>query len=451
MNKKYLYWIVFVAINGGLLFGLNMAGISGAVDMIKSKFSLSDSGLGTVAALLTIGCLIGALITGSFTEKFGRKKIMITTAVLYIISALGCALANSAVLLITFRLLSGLVVGITSVVGPMYISEISPAYNRGRLVSMNQFAITFGILLAYVIDYILFGLGENSWRYMLAVPSAFGVIYLIFLITSLPESPRWLLSKNRKDEAINVMRKIGGQDLIDSELPEMEKIILVERSESKISLKDIFQNKTGKIVLIGTLLAAFQQITGINAVIIFAPNIFQAAGSATDNSLFQSIVVGLVNFLMTIVALWLVDKKGRKVLLIWGALGMSISLAYLFFEFSKPVQNGIAVLVALLVYIGFFAASFAPIMWVVISEIYPNRIRGVAMSFSTAVSWLCTFITVYLAPVIQGSLGLHYLFGMFGVLSIMAFLFVLIWIPETKGKPLEQIEKELGLLKKRQT
>jgi sugar porter (SP) family MFS transporter len=450
MNKKYLYWIVFVAINGGLLFGLNMAGISGAVDMIKSKFSLSDSGLGTVAAFLTIGCLFGALITGSFTEKYGRKKIMITTAVLYIISALGCALASSAVLLITFRLLSGLVVGMTSVVGPMYISEVSPAYNRGRLVSMNQFAITFGILLAYVIDYILFGLGENSWRYMLAVPSVFGVVYLVFLITSLPESPRWLLSKNRKDEAINVMRKIDGQKLIDDELPEMEKIILVERNESKISLKDIFKNKTGKIVLIGTLLAAFQQITGINAVIMFAPNIFQAAGSATDNSLFQSIVVGLVNFLMTIVALWLVDRKGRKALLIWGALGMSISLAYLFFEFAKPVQNGIAVLIALLVYIALFAASFAPIMWVVISEIYPNRIRGVAMSFSTAVSWLCTFITVYLAPVIQGSLGLHYLFGMFGVLSIMAFLFVLIWIPETKGKPLEQIEKELGLLKRRQ-
>jgi sugar porter (SP) family MFS transporter len=450
MNKKYVYWVVFVAVNGGLLFGLNMAGISGAVDMIKSKFNLNDSGLGTVAALLTIGCLIGALITGSFTEKYGRKKIMITTAVLFIVSALGCALANSSILLITFRLLSGLVVGMTSVVGPMYISEVSPAYNRGRLVSMNQFAITFGILLAYVIDYILFGLGENSWRYMLAVPSAFGVVYLVFLITSLPESPRWLLSKNREDEAINVMRKIGGQKLIDNELPEMEKIILVERNESKISLKEIFKNKTGKIVLIGTLLAAFQQITGINAVIMFAPNIFQAAGSATDNSLFQSIVVGLVNFLMTIVALWLVDKKGRKALLIWGALGMSVSLAYLFFEFAKPVQNGIAVLVALLVYIAFFAASFAPVMWVVISEIYPNRIRGVAMSFSTAVSWFCTFIVVYLAPVIQGSLGLHYLFGMFGVLSILAFLFVWIWIPETKGKPLEQIEIELGLLKESQ-
>jgi sugar porter (SP) family MFS transporter len=449
-ERKYLYWIVFVAINGGLLFGLNMAGISGAVDLIKNKFSLSDSGLGTVAALLTIGCLIGALFTGSLTLKFGRKKIMITTAILYIVSALGCALANSAAILITFRLLSGLVVGMTSVVGPMYISEVSPAYNRGRLVSMNQFAITFGILLAYLLDYLLIGLGDNSWRYMLAVPSVFGVVYLVFLLTSLPESPRWLLSKNQKEEAINVMRKVGGQELIVNELPEMEKIILAEKNETRANLKDLFKKDTGKIVLKGTLLAAFQQITGINAVIIFAPNIFQATGAATVNSLFQSIVVGLVNFLMTIVALWLVDKKGRKMMLIWGALGMSVSLAYLFFEFSKPAQNGVAVLIALLVYIAFFAASFAPIMWVVISEIYPNRIRGIAMSFSTSVSWLCTFLTVYFAPIIQGSLGFKYLFGIFSIMSVLAFLFVLFWIPETKGKPLEQIEKELGLSRIRQ-
>lgn len=447
MNKKYLYWIVFVAINGGFIFGLNMAGISGAVDMIKNKFDLSDSGLGTVAAFLTIGCLVGALITGTFTEKFGRRKIMIATAVLFIISALGCALASSAFSLIFFRLLSGLVVGVTSVVGPIYLSEISPAYSRGRLVSLHQFAITFGILVAYIIDYLLFDLGDNSWRLMLAVPSAFGVIYLVFLLTSLPESPRWLLLKNREAEAKEVMMKIGGKKLIDDELPEMERIILDEKNRSRINLIEIFKGKTGKIVLIGTVLAAFQQITGINAVIMFAPNIFQAAGSATGNSLIQSIIVGLVNFLMTIVALWLVDNKGRKALLTWGALGMSISLVYLFFEFMKPHQNGIAVLIALLVYISFFAASFAPVMWVVISEIYPNRIRGAAMSFSTAVSWLCTFITVYMAPVIQGKFGLSYLFGVFGVLSIMAFLFVLIWIPETKGKPLELIEKELGLVK----
>lgn len=445
MNKKYLYWITFVAINGGLLFGLNMAGISGAVDMIKGEFTLSDSGLGTVAALLTIGCLIGALFTGNFTEKYGRKKVMITTAVLYIISALGCAFAVSSSLLIIFRVLSGLAVGATSVVGPMYISEISPANSRGRLVSMNQFAITFGILLAYVIDYLLIGLGENSWRYMLAVPAIFGTVYLVFLLTSLPESPRWLLSKNRKDEAVNVMRLIGGQQLINDELPEMEKILLIERGKEKIRLGEIFKGKTGKIVLIGTLIAAFQQITGINAVIMFAPDIFQAAGSAKIDSMMQSMTVGLVNFLMTIVALWLVDKKGRKTLLLWGAVGMIISLAYLSFEFTRPVQNGLGVLIALLIYISFFAASFAPVMWVIISEIYPNRIKGVAMSFSTAVSWLCTFLTVYFAPIIHGTLGLQYLFGIFGVFSILAFVFVKIWIPETKGKSLEELEVQLGL------
>jgi sugar porter (SP) family MFS transporter len=444
-NNKYLYWTTFVAINGGLLFGLNMAGISGAVDMIKGQFSLTDSGLGTVAALLTFGCLIGALFTGTFTEKFGRKKVMITTAVLYIISALGCALAESATMLTIFRVLSGLAVGGTSVVAPMYISEIAPAKNRGRLVSFNQFAITIGIVLAYVFDYLLIGFGDNAWRYMLVVPAVFGVLYLVFLLAKFPESPRWLLAHGRKDEAIKVLISIGGSALVAEELPAMESTLLAEQKKEKMSFGELFKGKTGKIVLIGTLIAALQQITGINAVIMFSPEIFQAAGSAKGDSVMQAMIVGLVNFLMTIVALWLVDKRGRKTLLLWGAVGMIVSLAYLTLEFAKPVQNGAGVLVALLVYISFFAASFAPVMWVIISEIYPNRIKGVAMSFSTAVSWLCTFLTVYFAPVIHGALGLQYLFGIFGVFSIIAFVFVKFWIPETKGKSLEQIERELGL------
>ncbi len=444
-NNKYLYWITFVAINGGLLFGLNMAGISGALDLLKGEFSLTDSGLGTVAALLTFGCLIGALFTGNFTEKYGRKNVMIFTAITYVISAFGCALSESAAMLTIFRVLSGLAVGATSVVAPMYISEIAPAKSRGRLVSLNQFAITIGIVLAYVFDYLLIGLGENSWRYMLAVPGIFGVLFLIFLIVKFPESPRWLFAKGRKDEAIKVLRSIGGDVLVNEELPAMESLLLTESKKEKMSFGELFRGKTGKIVLIGTLIAALQQITGINAVIMFSPEIFQAAGSAKGDSMMQAMIVGLVNFLMTIVALWLVDKKGRKTLLLWGAVGMIFSLAYLTLEFAKPVQNGIGVLLALLLYISFFAASFAPVMWVIISEIYPNRIKGMAMSFSTAISWLCTFLTVYFAPIIQGSLGLHYLFGIFGIFSIIAFVFVKFWIPETKGKSLEQIEKELGL------
>jgi sugar porter (SP) family MFS transporter len=313
------------------------------------------------------------------------------------------------------------------------------------LVSLNQFAITIGIVLAYLLDYLFMGLDDQSWRYMLAVPAVSGLIYLILLLTSFPQSPRWLLSKNRREEAIAILRKIGGEKLIAEELPEMEKMIHAEKDKEKVRFAEIFQGKNGKIVLIGTLIAAFQQITGINAVIMFSPHIFQAAGSGQTDSMMQSMIVGLVNFLMTIVALWLVDRKGRKTLLLWGAVGMIVSLAYLTFEFSQPVQSGAGVLAALLIYISFFAASFAPVMWVIISEIYPNRIKGVAMSFSTAVSWFGTFLTVYFAPVIQGSLGLNYLFGIFGVFSILAYLFVKIWIPETKGKSLEQIERELGL------
>lgn len=446
MNTKYLYWITFVAVNGGLLFGLNMAGIAGANDLIKQDFSLSDSGLGTVASFLMIGCLIGAFFTGSIVEKYGRKNVMIITAIIYIISSLGCAFATSFIGLTIFRVLSGFAVGATSVVGPMYISEISPANKRGTLVSFNQFAITIGIFLAYVFDYFLINLGQESWRYMLGVPALFGIIFLLYLVFSFPESPRWLLAKGKKDEAVEILNKIGGDSYVKNELPEMEKSINAEKNKEKASSKELFNGKTGKIVAIGTLIAAFQQITGINAVLIFAPDIFRSAGVGGDTALLQSMIVGIVNVLMTIVALKLVDSKGRKTLLLWGAFGMAVSLGYLTYAFLQPEKNSVGVLIALLGYISFFAASFAPVMWVIISEIYPNRIKGLAMSFSTAVSWGCTFLTVYFAPIIRANLGDSALFGIFGIFTVIAFIFVKFWIPETKGKSLEQIEKELGLI-----
>ncbi|WP_303849154.1 sugar porter family MFS transporter [Apibacter mensalis] len=446
MNTKYLYWITFVAVNGGLLFGLNMAGIAGANDLIKQDFSLSDSGLGTVASFLMIGCLIGAFFTGSIAEKYGRKNVMIITAIIYIISSLGCAFATSFIGLTIFRVLSGFAVGATSVVGPMYISEISPANKRGTLVSFNQFAITIGIFLAYVFDYFLINLGQESWRYMLGVPALFGIIFLLYLVFSFPESPRWLLAKGKKDESVEILNKIGGDSYVKNELPEMEKSINAEKNKEKASSKELFNGKTGKIVAIGTLIAAFQQITGINAVLIFAPDIFRSAGVGGDTALLQSMIVGIVNVLMTIVALKLVDSKGRKTLLLWGAFGMAVSLGYLTYAFLQPEKNSMGVLIALLGYISFFAASFAPVMWVIISEIYPNRIKGLAMSFSTAVSWGCTFLTVYFAPIIRANLGDSALFGIFGIFTVIAFIFVKFWIPETKGKSLEQIEKELGLI-----
>lgn len=441
--NKYIYWITFVAVNGGLLFGLNMAGISGAVNTIQDFFSLTDNGIGMVVSSLTIGCLLGALYTGTLADKFGRKKVFITVALLFIISSLGCAFAQSSPVLIIFRVIAGFGVGAVSVVGPMYISEIAPAQKRGMLVSYNQFAITTGILLAYAIDYFLLDI-SGSWRYMLAVPAIFSVLFLLLLFISFPESPRWLIANGKSGEAADVLKNIGGETFARQEREAIEESIRQENNKEEASFGEIFKGKIGKVVLLGTLLAAFQQITGINAVVNYAPVIFEQTGVGGSTALLQSVLVGLINFLCTIVALRLVDTKGRKVLLLWGAAGMIVSLAYLTASFTFS-WGGIGVLAALLVYIAFFAASFAPVMWVVTSEMYPNRIRGHALSFSTGVSWACTFLTVQFSPWVLNNYGGAALFGFFGIFSVLAFFFVWFCIPETKGKSLEQIEKEMGL------
>lgn len=411
MNRK-IYWITCVAVMGGFIFGLNMAGISGAVNSVRDVFDLSDGGLGLVVSALTIGCLIGSLLTGGFADRYGRRRIFLAVALLFVVSSLGCALAPDSNTLILFRLLAGIAVGADSVIGPMYISEMAPAETRGRLVSFQQFAVVIGILIAYAADYLLLDL-EQAWRWMLGVPALFGVVFFVLALTGLPESPRWT-------------------PVADA------------AASGKRSFSDIFRGKTGRIVLLGTLLAAFQQITGINAVVNYAPIIFEQTGVGGGTALLQSCLVGAVNFLATIIALWLVDTKGRKTLLLWGAAGMILALGYLTCSFALGWPGG-GVLAALLVYIAFFAASFAPVMWVVTSEIFPDRVRAQALSFSTCVSWVCTFLTVQFSPWILNALGGAVLFGIFGLFSLAAFLFVWRYIPETKGKSLEQIEQELGL------
>lgn len=411
MNPK-IYWITFVAVMGGFIFGLNMAGISGAVNSLRDVFDLSDGGLGLVVSALTIGCLIGSLLTGGFADRYGRRRIFLAVALLFVVSSLGCALAPNSTVLVLFRLLGGIAVGADSVIGPMYISEIAPAQTRGRLVSFQQFAVVIGILIAYAADYLLLDLVQ-AWRWMLGVPALFGVVFFVLALTGLPESPRWTPTVRTT-------------------------------AKGKRSFSEIFKGRTGRIVLLGTLLAAFQQITGINAVVNYAPIIFEQTGVGGGTALLQSCLVGVVNFLATIVALWLVDTKGRKTLLLWGAAGMILALGYLTCSFALG-WPGAGVLAALLVYIAFFAASFAPVMWVVTSEIFPDRVRAQALSFSTCVSWVCTFLTVQFSPWILNALGGAVLFGIFGLFSLAAFLFVWRYIPETKGKSLEQIEQELGL------
>ena len=447
MNKRYINWTTFVAINGGLLFGLNMAGISGAVSFIQDFFGLNDIALGLAVSSITVGCLIGAMFAGSLSDKYGRKNLMLIAAVLFIISALGCSLAGSLTVFIIARIIGGLAVGGVSVLGPTYISEIAPAASRGALVSFNQFAIVIGILLAYVIDYALVD-AVQGWRFMLAVPTLFGVIYLILLNVSFPESPRWLVKAGQKARARDILARIGGEKYANDEVTAIAATLEMEKSGKKAVFGDIFRGKMGYVLLLGTLLAAFQQITGINAVINYAPVIFAQTGVASDTALLQSIIVGFVNFLFTIVALRLVDTKGRKTLLLWGSAGMTISLAFLALTFAIGSIGGVWVLVSVLAYIAFFAASLAPVMWVVTSEMFPTKYRGAAMSFSTAVSWVCTLVVVQFFPWMLNNMGGMVSFGIFAAFSLLAYIFIRIYIPETKGKSLEQIEADLGLLDK---
>lgn len=446
MNKRFLSWVTFVAINGGLLFGLNMAGISGAIPFIRDYFVLDDITLGMAVSSIMIGCLIGSLFAGSLSDQYGRKAMMMVTALLFMISALGCSLTTSFWFFVVSRIIGGIAVGAASVLGPTYISEIAPPERRGALVSNNQLAIVIGILLAYVIDYALVSL-PNGWRYMMGVPFVFSLINIILLNISFPESPRWLAKVGKSDEAHRILEKIGGGIYADKESKSISTSMINQTSNKDVHIKELFRGKLAYVVLLGTLLAAFQQITGINAIVNYAPTIFQQTGVGGDTALLQSIIVGFVNFVFTIVAVRLVDKLGRKTLLLWGTAGMTISLLYLTLTFAFDSSNSFGVLISLLAYIAFFAASLAPVMWVVTSEMYPTRFRGVAMSFSTAVSWGFTLLVVQFFPWLLNNLGGMTSFGFFAGFSLLAFIFIKFYIPETKGKSLEQIESDLGLLK----
>ncbi|MEN6455266.1 MAG: sugar porter family MFS transporter [Prolixibacteraceae bacterium] len=445
LNNRLITWMTFVAVNGGLLFGLNMAGISGAITGIRDFFSLDEMETGFAVSSIMIGCLVGALFAGYFGDKYGRKKMMLVTAILFVLSAALCSITLQFGFFVFARIIGGLAVGASSVIVPAYIAEIAPARRRGTLVAFNQMAIVTGILLAYVIDYILFR-AQLSWRFMLAVPLVFGALYLLFLNISFPESPRWLIKAGKRNDAYKVLLKIGGLQYATTEIKTAEVSVKGDTLEKKVNFASLFKGKLGHILLLGTLLAAFQQITGINVVINYAPVIFQQAGVGADNSLLQSIIVGIVNFAFTIIALWLVDRKGRKSLLLWGTAGMTVSLTILAATFSGAC-GGIGMVIFVLIYIAFFAASLAPVMWVVTSEMYPNSIRGIAMSFSTSVSWVCSLLVVQFFPWMLDNLGGVMTFGIFGLFSLLAFIFIRFYIPETKGKSLEEIESDLGLTK----
>lgn len=437
MKKGFLALNVSViAISfGAFVVGLFLGDMSGAMDFITKQFSLSSLGTGLITSIIMIGCLLGALFGGSLSDRYGRKSMLIISNIILAIAAMGSAFSWNLASLATARFIAGLGMGVLSAVIPIYLSEISPARLRGTYVSFYQLFITIGILIAYCTDYWMVNC-QNNWRLMLGLPACFALLTIIAGL-GVSESPRWLMKTGNDEKAQKILDKLS---IPKDEIAEMKNIV----PQQKTRFADLFKGRTGKIVLLGSLLAVFQQITGINVMINYAPKILSETGIGGDMALMQAIYVGIVNLVFTIVAVWLVDKLGRRPLLLTGCCGLIASLAYLSVAFSSGDNiNNIGILIAILAYIAFFAVSLSPLMFVVTAEIYPSSIRGTAMSLSTGISWLCAYIVVQFFPLMQESLGSSIVFLIFGLLCLAAFLFIFFKIPETKGKSLEQIESEL--------
>jgi SP family xylose:H+ symportor-like MFS transporter len=455
-SKIYIFGITLVATLGGLLFGYDTAVISGAVDSLKTVFHLNEATFGNMATFYhgatvssaLIGCIIGSAVSGIFAEKMGRKNSLLFAAVMFFLSALGASYPEffffqkgdgSVPVLIAFnlyRVIGGIGVGLASAISPMYIAEIAPAEIRGKLVSWNQFAIIFGMLIVYFVNYFITKgepqqwIDAEGWRYMFAsnaVPAAlFGV--LLFFV---PETPRHLALVGQEEKALYVLGKINGsnkakeilQDIKDSAYEKVEKVLAYG----------------WKVLIIGILLSIFQQAVGINVVLYYAPTIFKGLGFGNDAAMYQTVIMGFINIIFTLVAIFTVDKFGRKPLLIIGSAGMAIGMfAIGLLAYSHII--GVSTLIFIVIYSASFMMSWGPITWVLISEIFPNTIRGKAIAIAVAAQWISNFIVSATFPSLE-AFSITFTYVLYGVMSVMSALFVWKMVPETKGKTLENMTK----------
>ena len=459
-NRKnlYVYRLTLVATLGGFLFGYDTAVVSGAINAIRDFLVIPFAGNthGTISSITgftvssaLIGCVLGGATAGFISLRAGRKGGMMLAAILFLLSGVGAAFPENLsfmgidplVSFIFYRIIGGIGIGLASMLSPMYIAEISPAGIRGKLVSWNQFAIVSGILIVYFVNWFIARHGDEQWnmttgwRYMFlsgAIPS----LLFIFLLFFIPETPRFLVLKRKNEQALKVLGRIVG-DEAEAHLKEISST-LVEKSAPWLSFG-------AGVIVTGILLAAFQQLIGINVVLYYAPKIFQNTGTKLDISLLQTILVGAVNLLFTVIAIFTVDKLGRKPLLISGGLIMGIAMAAIGFTFYGE-RMGIAALIFILLYIAGFAMSWGPVMWVLLSEIFPNSIRS-AMSLATATVWITDLIISWTFPILDDNTWLNdkfhhgFAYWIYALICILAVIFVWKKVPETRGKTLEQIEK----------
>ena len=443
----YVFLVCVVAALGGLLFGYDTGVISGAIGPLEVRFELDAKWVGWAASCALVGCMFGAAFAGTVSDRIGRKRVLIISAVLFLISALGTALPRNLTQFIIFRFIGGLGVGAASITSPMYIAEISPARIRGRMVSVNQFAIVSGFLVVYFVNYFI-ALGrsdewivQTGWRWMFGSESVPAVL-LLFFAFFVPESPRWLTKQKRGDEALGILARVDGTEYAKAELAEIKDAIALESG----SIKQLFQPGMKIVLVIGIVLAVLQQITGINAVLYYAPEIFKNIGYGTEGALLCTVVIGVVNMSFTIIAIWTVDRLGRKPLMIIGSIGMGATLLILGTAFFLE-QKGSWVLLAVLAYIACFALSLGPVTWVILSEIFPTSIRGRAMGIATVCLWVANYIISQTFPMMDESKWLigkfHHAFPfwLYGGFCVVLLIFVWRFVPETKGKSLEEIER----------
>ena len=442
-----------VAAVGGLIFGFDTAVISGANAALKVQFNLDDGGLGATVAIATVGTIVGALVGGRSADYFGRRKLLFFIGILYVLGALGTALAPSHLVLMIFRFIGGIGVGLSSVCAPIYTAEIAPARVRGRLVGLVQFNIVLGILVAYLSNYIVAQIVHDpqiAWRWMLGVMVVPSVLFLVFLV-AVPETPRWLMAKGHEEKAIAISRRLCNTvEESDEQIQEIRDQLAAAGSQATLS--QFFTRRYFKVIALAFFIAMFNQLSGINAILYYAPEVMKQAGADDNAALLMSVGVGLMNLVATMAALTVIDRIGRRSLMIVGSIGYLVSMGFLtavmfMFQGHFNSTSSTLVLIGLLVFIAAHAFGQGSVIWVFISEIFPTRVRGLGQSLGSLTHWVFAAITTYAFPPIIGAWGGGWAFSIFLVCMFGQLVWVLTKMPETKGIPLEEMEEKLGLNK----
>jgi MFS transporter, SP family, arabinose:H+ symporter len=453
-SLAYLSLACLVAALGGLLFGFDTAVISGAEGMLKAQFHLSKDMHGWIVSSALVGCLLGSAIAGTLSDRFGRKKVLLLAAVLFTLCAVGSAIPRTPWHLVVARLVGGTGIGIASMLSPMYIAEISPSRLRGGLISTYQLAITAGILMAYLSNFAIahfaaaypesFGVGVwhwlfvgEMWRGMLLaglLPAAV-LFVLLFLV---PESPRWLTRRGRREQALAILAKVNGQEAAAAEMVEIEQALTLETG----SIKELFRRAMLPALAIGVAMPIFSQICGINVLIYYGLTVLQEAGLTKSEALFWQAMFGIVNMVFTLVAIFTVDRFGRKPLLLTGIVGVGLGLLGGGWLFTQPSVTPASVFAVFSFFLACFAFSYGAVVWIIVAEVFPTAIRGRAMSISIFALWTACTLVSQTFPRLLETVGAAWCFWLYALTTPLAFLFVLFFVPETKGKSLEQIERQ---------